>query len=657
MTDRELSTLARRAGVSVAWTDFEGRRRDVAPDSLRVILAALGLPARSRSDIREGLDRLKEQSRSLPTTITAVAGTPVRLSTRSKHCVVTLENGRSRRVGLRRFSETESFLVAPKTTGYHTVEVDGAIQTLATAPRAAFSLPERAGGLWGVTVQLYALRGGPTDGYGDFAALGSFVETIARAGADAVAISPIHSAMPAASSYTPYSPSTRHFFDHHFVAVRQSRPPPSRQHDLIQWPRALERKNRELERAYAIFSRKDRAKSEFRAFIRREGTRLLAHARFEALSARFEGAHSWRDWPEPFRDPQSSAVQSLAPEDPAVERHLFRQWLADRQLAEAQRGAKHSGMGIGLVLDVAVGMDKSGSHAWTEPNEVLAGVSIGAPPDLLSHEGQNWGLTTLSPTALHAKGFAGFIATLRTAMRHAGGIRIDHAMGLQRLWLIPDGANAIDGAYLRYPFDDQLRLIMLESVRNRSIVVAEDLGTVPSGFRGKIAKAGFLGMRILQFEKTREGRFKAPGQWDRLACALSTTHDLPTTAGWWRGRDIGWRKRIWKDFPARKALAQREKDKHLLWAALAQAGCARGRAPASAQEQRVVDQALPYLAKARSELALFPVEDIAGLLEQPNLPGTVQEHPNWRRRLPVGNGISTPRQRRRLRDIAKAREP
>ncbi|MBV9332351.1 MAG: 4-alpha-glucanotransferase, partial [Alphaproteobacteria bacterium] len=419
----------------------------------------------------------------------------------------------------------------------------------------------------------------------------------------------------------------------------------------------LEQKERELDRAYTAFIRKAEAKGDFRAFVRRGGARLLAHARFETLSTKFrrEGLGRWQDWPLPYRDAQSHAVTGMAPGDPLVERHLFRQWLADRQLAEVQDRARRAGMRIGLVADIAVGMDKSGSHAWASPQELLSGLSIGAPPDPLSHEGQNWGLCTLSPTALRDDGFAALIGTLRAAMRHAGGIRIDHAMGLKRLWLIPDGGTPGDGAYLRYPFEDQLRLVTLESCRNRSIVVAEDLGTVPRGFRRRIARAGFLGMRILQFEKDSRGQFRQPEHWDREACALSTTHDLPTVAGWWRGRDLAWRSRIWSDFPARKVRSERKQDKDRFWNALAEAGCAQGPKPRTGEEQRVVDAALPYLANTRSELAMIPAEDIAGMIEQPNLPGTVKEHPNWRRRLPAGNGISRPRQRKRLRAIAEIR--
>ena len=218
--------------------------------------------------------------------------------------------------------------------------------------------------------------------------------------------------------------------------------------------------------------------------------------------------------------------------------HEFLQWVADRSLAAAQARAREAGMRIGLVGDLAVGMDPTGSHAWSRQRDILLGVAIGAPPDLFNPRGQDWGLTGFSPRALEDGGFAPFIATLRAALRHAGGLRIDHAMGLSRLWLVPEGADPAEGAYLTYPLTDLLRLLALESARHNAIVVGEDLGTVPAGFRETLDQDGVHGMRVLWFERGENNSFAAPQTWDAAALAMTTTHDLPTVAGWWSGTDI-----------------------------------------------------------------------------------------------------------------------
>jgi 4-alpha-glucanotransferase len=238
-------------------------------------------------------------------------------------------------------------------------------------------------------------------------------------------------------------------------------------------------------------------------------------------------------------------------------------------------------------------------------------------------------------------------------MRHAGGIRIDHAMGLQRLWLIPEGGRAIDGVYLAYPFRDLLALVARESRRAKAVVIAEDLGTVPKGFRDALAGAGVLGMRVLPFQRDAKGGFRDATRWDSEACALTGTHDLATVAGWWSGRDIDWRTRISSTYPATKVRRERDKERKLLWRALEQEK--NGLVPGPRREQDVVDAAIAFVARTLSKLALFPIEDIAGLVEQPNLPGTTNEHPNWRRRLPSGNGLHSTRAKKRMAVIAKER--
>jgi 4-alpha-glucanotransferase len=266
---------------------------------------------------------------------------------------------------------------------------------------------------------------------------------------------------------------------------------------------------------------------------------------------------------------------------------------------------------------------------------MINGLSIGAPPDLLNAHGQSWGLGAFDPRAMKLNGFRAYIEMLRAAFANAGGVRIDHVLGLARMWLVPAGASPKEGAYLRYPLDDLLRLIALESWRHRAIVIGEDLGTVPEGFGERLARAGVLGIRVLWFQRDK-AHFLAPAAWSADAIATTTTHDLPTFAGWWEGRDIGWRTRLdllEEDATEMGERDAREQDRAMLWKAFTEAGCARGAAPPADMEHAPADEAIAFLAATPAPLAILPIEDALGLPEQWNIPGTTDSHPNWRRRL------------------------
>jgi len=294
-------------------------------------------------------------------------------------------------------------------------------------------------------------------------------------------------------------------------------------------------------------------------------------------------------------------------------------------------------MRIGLIGDLAIGMDPGGSHAWSRQSDILLGLTIGAPPDLLNPMGQDWGLTGFSPRALEDHGFAPFIATLRAGMRHVGGIRVDHAMGLSRLWLVPEGESAANGAYLNYPVTDLLRLLALESVRHNVVVIGEDLGTVPEGFHDMLEQGGVHGMRVLWFERDAQQSFLPPRGWGNSAVAMTSTHDLPTVAGWWKGSDIDVRDqhgRLGDGISAETIKAERDMDRPRLWNAFVREHVSEGPVPSPEETGMVVDAAVRFVAKTEVPLSLIPLEDLMGQEEQPNLPGTVTEHPNWRRRLP-----------------------
>ncbi|HEX3651359.1 MAG TPA: 4-alpha-glucanotransferase [Rhizomicrobium sp.] len=644
MSDDALRKLARAAGLYVEWTDANGRPQEVKPDTLRAALNALGYPTDNDSDIVESQRRLDRESRALPPLIAAVESEAIRVG-HAKRARLRIQDGEWHDLPLEPMKVGGSCVRAPKTIGYHELELDGAGHILAVAPPRCFGPGNIAPGrkFAGLSVQIYSLRGGHSSGFGDYAALAEFASEVGTSGIDALSVSPAHARFAAdAETISPYAPSTRLFLDPLYadIALAGTEPPhEDSPADLIDWPDAHRRKYAELRAAYERFSQDRTGSQAFLEFCEDGGQRLRDHAIFEALDAHFRRAEkaSPREWPEAFRDPRSVDVQAFAErEKKEVRYHLYLQWLAARSAAAAQARAKER-MAIGIIADMAVGVDRFGSQAWSAPHELMGRLTVGAPPDAFNLAGQDWGLTNFSPTALRTTGYDGFIATLRASMQYAGGIRIDHAMGLRRLWVLPAGASPAEGVYISYPMHDLLRLIARESWLHRAIVIGEDLGTVPQGFHAQLSAAAILGMRVLWFEWEGDGRFIPPERWDGQAAALTTTHDLPTVAGWWAGRDIEWAAKLRRKSRLGSIGAERrerQKDRALLWTALTESGCARGTEPAPADPDSVIDGALAYVGKSPAALAMASVEDVLALPEQPNLPGTIDEHPNWRRRLP-----------------------
>ncbi len=353
----------------------------------------------------------------------------------------------------------------------------------------------------------------------------------------------------------------------------------------------------------------------------------------------------WQTWPEPFRHADSGAVEEFAHRhEEAVELHQYLEWESCRQLAAAAARGGKGGLGIGLYRDLAVGVDPNGAAAWADPALLAAGATVGAPPDLLNLKGQEWGLAPPNPVALRRRAYGPFIAALRANMRCAGLLRIDHAMALQQLYWVPRGAPPDRGAYVAYPFADLLGIVALESLRNRCAVIGEDLGTVPPGFSRTLNDCNILSYRLLMFEQEDDGRFFPPKKYPRAAAAAFSSHDLPTVRGFWLGTDIAWRRRL-ELYPDAAAAARdeerRRRDRRDLLAALiaerlidadaARRFLPRDDAPVFAEELAVA--IYRFLGRTNSALALLEIADVAGEAEQANVPGTVDEHPNWRRKL------------------------
>ena len=630
-----LRTLAIAAGLQPEWQDAAGRRQLVADDALQAILDRLGHPSSSEKQIVDSLAAIEARDAEGSRFVSVDADDPIQLTKKmSGSAKLTLEDGTTESVAV-----DEGALRPIQKTGYHTLEINGEVIDLLVAPRRCYTIADALPGrkLWAPAVQIPSLRTDPPKAFGDFASLADAARALGQRGADALAISPTHALFPAdASRYSPYAPSSRQFLNGlygdptAFGSAPNGRDLP----DLIDWQNAIPAKLAQLRKA---FDQAAPSLEETLAAFRREGGQdLERHAEFDALHAHFfttTGAEGWQQWPAEHHDPARPTVRRFVAEHADdVTFYIFLQWLARRDLDAAQTAAKDAGMAIGLIADLAVGMDPGGSHGWSRRGDLLTGLSIGAPPDPLGPDGQSWGITGFDPQVLRDTSFAPFIATIRAALAHAGGIRIDHAFGLRRLWVVPEGASAAEGAYLDLPFDDLMRIVAMESQRAEAIVIGEDLGTVPDGFREAMDARAMLGMRVLWFERDADG-FVPPAKWSRDAVAMTGTHDLATIAGWWSGRDIDWtwdlgRKSDAADEPADRAA--RAEDRTALWSAF---GTGTDQ-PASDDTAPVVDAAIAHVAGAPCALAIIPIEDLAGLVEQPNLPGTIDEHPNWRRRMP-----------------------
>lgn len=662
--DEALIDLAQRAGLAVDWIDASNQPQRVPPDVLHRILPALGFPCATDREIADSIHRLDQ--RHCPAMVTCDAGASLTLDIpAARHAQIVFEDGSRADVTPQSEGPNRMRFSGLNRIGYHRLEIGDQEIALAVAPKCGFGLQDVAAGdrLWGLAVQLYGLRHAGDMGFGDTTALAQFARQAAAHGADALALSPTHALFSGdVTKHSPYSPSNRLFFNPLFAdpallfgeaAVRVI------QHEigfeasqfadaaLIDWPAAAAQKLQLLQRIFDSFwSRAETGVDDdllgaFHAFREAGGPLLEDHARFEALYAARkcldDGASDWRSWPAALRDPKSPAVAAFASEHAKeVAFHIFLQWLADACFAAAQATTKQAGMRIGLIADLAVGMESGGSAAWSRQNEALTGLTIGAPPDLFNPNGQNWGLTTVSPFGLEAASFEPFLALMRAVLRNAGGVRIDHVMGLKRLWLVPEGAAPSEGAYLAYPFADLLRLLKLESLRHRALVIGEDLGTVPQGFQDTLSEAGVVGMDVLWFARDKTG-FLPPRKWRPDAIAMTSTHDLPTLAGWWRGHDIVLRdtcRMLGPEQNRESLMAARAEERADLWQAFQAAGAVDADAPVPEAAEPAVAAAINFVSASPSPLMVLPLEDLLGLEEQPNLPGTIDAHPNWRRRYP-----------------------
>jgi 4-alpha-glucanotransferase len=514
---------------------------------------------------------------------------------------------------------------------------------------------------WGITGQLYELRSSRSWGIGDFADLELLCRIAARQGADFVGLTPLHAPFLAAPERcSPFSPSNRRFLNPLYIAVDEVEGYDEDQHradrlldlageTLVDYASVATAKLSALRTIWAAWRARrvqGEALKQFAEFGEAGGDGLRRHALFEAISARMavEGhGAGWRKWPEDYQSADGEAVAEFARENAdEIGFHIWLQFLADRQLAAAAKTCREAGMRIGLYLDLAVGEAPDGSATWSAPETYVTGAMVGAPPDYFSRQGQDWGIVALSPLALESLDLAPFTETIEGTARHAGALRIDHVMALRQLFLVPEGTRPTRGAHLRYPIGRLLDRLAALSNEKRFIVIGEDLGHVPEGFREIMQEAAILSYRILYFEQTEEG-FRPGKDYPRHAIACLATHDLPTFRGWWRGHDV--ELRLEPGLIDRRSAGQQARNRKAERRALIEA-LLEGAPTPGEWRSALKNLAAPppdslavavhgFLASSNALLAGVRIADLLGEEEPTNLPGVSDAYPNWRRRMAV----------------------
>ena len=492
--------------------------------------------------------------------------------------------------------------------------------------------------MWALAVQLYAVRSRRNWGHGDFSDLLSLIDLAADSGASAVGLNPMHSRFDdRGEEPSPYYPNSRLFLSALYIDLEaipefpgivaaglEQKVASARNTQHVDYRAVAEAKLRGLTLAYRAFleggsPERRRAFERFRA---NQSLPLARFACFEFLRRKF--ARPWWEWPQEWRGADEQSLARLhQSEEGDIAFFEFVQWIAHEQLDRCRARARTRKMPIGLYLDIAVGARTDGFDAWCDQEAILPEIAVGAPPDALNRLGQNWGLAGFNPVGLERRSFEPFRQLLTAVMRYAGAVRLDHVLGLQRLYLIPHGMRADQGTYVRMPFKELLATTALASVQNECLVVGEDLGTVPEHFRETLADWGIWSYHVMLFERTAAGGFIAAEDYRENALATFATHDLPTFAGWGAHRDLAIKRALNID------PGESNEDRGRSLSALHEALIRRG---ITARDFAAVAR---YLADAPSRLLVISMEDVLGLSEQVNVPGTIDEHPNWRTPLPV----------------------
>ena len=700
-----LSAAARTWGIETVYWDVWFREHRAPVRVQKAILESLGVAAGSSESLEQALEerRWQEWRHPLPPTVLLTSGQlphelvvsmPADRAQEQALIEIRGEGG----VGPRRipfalsevpvaeqatlrgqqFVRKRLLLPSDLPLGYHEVAVQigqdlSPAARLIVCPARAYQPPWlETGKTAGIAVSLYGVRSARNWGCGDVTDLKAIIDWAAeQTGASFIALNPLH-AIPNREPYniSPYLPNSIYYRNplyldieqmEDFRASRRAGPlfkseavwrelSELRAGPFVEYGRVYRLKLRFLKLLFRTFLKEWLAATpracEFSEYIRREGELLRRFAIHSALDEAIHRRHpdiwNWPDWPEEYRDPESDAVRDFGEKHwPSVLFHMYLQWQLDLQLASAQEQALERGMRIGLYHDLALATDRFGADLWSHPEFFVAGCRVGAPPDTFSPKGQDWAFPPPSAERHYRDGYSLFSESIRKNARHGGALRIDHVMRFFRLFWIPDGMQATEGTYVRDRRQDLVRILALESVRGKFLVVGEDLGTVPDEIRQELHRAGILSYRLLYFEQDRDGRFHAPPEYPRDALVSATTHDLPTLAGFWLGRDIEARRNaglLPDEATYLRMREERAQEKQRMLDLVAGLGLLPESFPRNAGEVGELEDDLHnaivgLLASTPAKLLVLNQEDLLKETEQQNLPGTTEEYPNWRRKM------------------------
>jgi len=705
MNQALIETLCKMRGIESNYVDAWGNNATVVPESKKILLRSLGYSVDDDTKLAAEVkaEQQAEFTSPLPPVVVVrrdphyqiEINLPVEKATHIIKWSVEQEHGETR---YGQFTPVESpvtaeleidgvlyrryqvSLWAELELGYHQLKLaslrDEAFAEcrFIVAPKACYKQPEIASGkkIWGPTVQLYCLRSKRNWGIGDFTDLQFLLKQVAAAGGDYVGLNPIHALYPATpESASPYSPSSRNWLNIIYIDVeaiaefaasavaKQKVQSASFQNWLrqlrdvanVDYTAVTQTKLDVLREIYATFRSQELAKNTqrakaFKAFVEAGGESLLQQAAYDSLQTKFIKQDSnnwgWPVWPEEYRSFSSKATKHYlkdAQED--IEFYLYLQWIADQQLEAANQLAVSLGMEIGIYRDLAVGVSEGSTEIWADEHTYVHDASVGAPPDVLGPQGQNWGLPPMDPVELQRQGYQPIIDLFRSNMAHCGALRIDHVMALLRLWWVPRGQGAETGAYIYYPVQDLLGLLALESHRHQCLVIGEDLGTVPDGIFETLQENGVHSYRVFFFERSKtDGGFFAPQHYPEQSMAVLTTHDLPTLKGFWHCLDLALGKELGV-YPDQDVLNTLYQDRHESKQRVLDSMHGLGSLDGSISHDAnwvPMSKDLNYkmqlhLARGSSALLGLQLEDWLEMEQPVNVPGTSTEYPNWRRKL------------------------
>jgi 4-alpha-glucanotransferase len=675
MTDLapSLVELATRFGIATGYEDWTGRQVPVAESTLVAVLGALGVAAGTEQERNVALTaRLRSYwARQLPATIVGRTGEPTRFWAHVTHGYpaevwLQLEDG-SVRGGVQQVDnftppfdlnghwvgEASFVLPSDLPLGYHRVHLrsgDADTSTALIITPDWLGLPEQLGArrAWGLAAQLYSVRSRQSWGVGDLTDLTDLaVWSASRHGADYLLVNPLHAATPTIPMEpSPYLPTSRRFFNPIYLRVeaipefaglvkrgrlRRLRSDVQRragQLDAIDRDSAWAAKRESLELLHRV-PRSAGRELAYTAFLDREGPALDDFATWCALAEEYGG--DWHGWPKSLQHPGASGVAKFVKKHrETVDFHRWMQWQLDEQLAAAQSQAVRAGMSLGVMHDLAVGVHPTGADAWALQDVLALGVTAGAPPDEFNQLGQDWSQPPWRPDRLDEEEYRPFRALIRAVLRHAGGVRIDHIIGLFRLWWIPEGAPPTQGTYVRYDHEAMIGIVALEAHRAGALVVGEDLGTVEPWVRDYLLLRGLLGTSILWFELDRDGNGgPLPAErWREYCLSSVTTHDLPPTAGYLAGDHVRLREAL--GLLTRPVAEELESDRAELAAWMAELRRVGLLADGEDDPEQVVLALYRYLGRTPSRLLGVALVDAVGDRRTQNQPGTTDEYPNWR---------------------------